>query len=82
MLLQINTPIPKDLPLDLPLPEWLLVGLLVFSFLLHILFINLMVGGSIITLWAQIKGLKNKESKNNETNCSTYCSYNPSNGNN
>lgn len=61
MLLQINTPIPKDLPLDLPLPEWLLVGLLVFSFLLHILFINLMVGGSIITLWAQIKGLKNKE---------------------
>lgn len=61
MLLQINTPVPKDLPLDLPLPEWLLVSLLVISFLLHIIFINLMVGGSIITLWAQIKGLKNKE---------------------
>jgi cytochrome c len=61
MLLQINTPIPKDIPLDLPLPEWLLVVLLVFSFLLHIIFIYLMVGGSIITLWAQIKGLKNKE---------------------
>ena len=61
MLLQINTPVPKDIPLDLPLPEWLLVTLLVFSFLLHIIFINLMVGGSIVTLWAQIKGLKNKE---------------------
>ncbi|HLT52739.1 MAG TPA: hypothetical protein VKZ97_02555, partial [Flavobacteriaceae bacterium] len=61
MLLQINTPIPKDLPLDLPLPEWLLVTLLIVSFLLHIIFINLMVGGSIVTLWAQIKGLKNKE---------------------
>ena len=61
MLLQINIPVPKDLPLDLPLPEWLLVILLVASFLLHIIFINLMVGGSIVTLWAQIKGLKNKE---------------------
>jgi len=61
MLLQINTPVPKDLPLDLPLPEWLLVTLLVISFLLHIIFINLMVGGSIVTLWAQIRGLKNKE---------------------
>jgi cytochrome c len=61
MLLQINTPVPKDLPLDLPLPEWLLVTLLIVSFLLHIIFINLMVGGSIVTLWAQVKGLKNKE---------------------
>lgn len=61
MLLQINTPVPKDIPLDLPLPEWLLVTLLIVSFLFHIIFINLMVGGSIVTLWAQIKGLKNKE---------------------
>ncbi len=61
MLLQINTPVPKDIPLDLPLPEWLLVTLLVVSFILHIIFINLMVGGSIVTLWAQLKGLKNKE---------------------
>lgn len=56
-----NTPLPKDIPLDLPLPEWLLVILLVVSFLAHILFVNLMVGGSIATLWAEIKGLKNKE---------------------
>ncbi|MTG98163.1 MULTISPECIES: c-type cytochrome [Myroides] len=56
-----NTPLPKDIPLDLPLPEWLLVILLVVSFLAHIVFVNLMVGGSIATLWAEIKGLKNKE---------------------
>ena len=37
MSLQINTPVPKDIPLDLPLPEWLLVTLLIFSFLLHII---------------------------------------------
>ncbi len=58
--LQSVTPVPKDLPLPLPLPEWLLVAILVVSFLVHILFVNLMVGGSILTLWSQIKGLKNK----------------------
>jgi cytochrome c len=47
---------PRDIPLPLPLPEWLLVFLLVFSFLLHILFVNLMLGGALIGLWAEIKG--------------------------
>lgn len=61
-LLQVSTtPVPRDLPLDLPLPEWLLVVLLVVSFLLHIIFVKLMVGGSIVTLWAEIKGLKNTD---------------------
>lgn len=60
MLLQIETPVPKDIPLPLPLPEWLLVTLLIVSFLVHIIFINLMVGGSLVTLWAQIRGLKDK----------------------
>lgn len=59
--LQNHTPVPKDIPLPLPLPEWLLVLLLVVSFLVHLLFVNLMVGGSLLTLWSQIKGLKNKE---------------------
>lgn len=59
--LQSVTPVPKDIPLPLPLPEWLLVLLLVVSFLVHLLFVNLMVGGSILTLWSQIRGLKNKE---------------------
>jgi cytochrome c len=60
-LLQIHTPVPKDIPLPLPLPEWLLVVFLVVSFLLHIIFIGMMVGGSIVTLWAEIKGLKEKK---------------------
>ncbi|MBO9732098.1 MAG: cytochrome c [Chitinophaga sp.] len=60
-LLQAATPVPRDIPLALPLPEWLLVVFLVLSFLLHIIFVNLMLGGSILTLWAQVKGLKNKE---------------------
>ena len=54
-------PVPKDIPLPLPLPEWLLIIILIFSFLLHILFINLMVGGSILTFWYEWKGLKNKD---------------------
>lgn len=57
-LLQI--PVPKDIPLALPLPYWLLVAILVFSFLLHILFVNLMIGGTLFTLWAQMLGRKNK----------------------
>ena len=61
MIFKISTPLPKDIPLEFPLPEWLLVTLLVVSFLAHIVFINLMLGGSILTLWAQIKGLKNKD---------------------
>jgi cytochrome c len=54
-------PVPKDIPLPLPLPEWLLVFILIFSFLLHILFINLMVGGGILTFWYEIHGTKNKD---------------------
>jgi cytochrome c len=54
-------PVPKDIPLPLPLPEWLLVFILVFSFLLHILFINLMIGGGVLTLWYEWRGRKNKE---------------------
>ncbi len=63
--LQINnTPVPRNIPLDLPLPEWLLIILLVFSFLLHIIFVNLMLGGSILSLWSQIKGLKDEDYHN------------------
>ncbi len=54
-------PVPKDIPLALPLPEWLLVFILILSFLLHILFINLMVGGSVLTFWYELKGTKNSD---------------------
>ncbi len=52
------TPIPRDIPLPLPAPEPLLVATLVLFFLLHILFVNLMVGGSLLTVVYQLKGLK------------------------
>jgi|GEM_PF-6802564 len=60
LILLSGTPVPRDIPLPLPLPEWLLVALLVVSFLLHILFVNLMLGGSVLTLWAEIKGMADK----------------------
>jgi cytochrome c len=63
LLLGVDIPVPKDIPLPLPLPEGVLVFLLIVSFLLHILFVNLMVGGSILTLWAEIKGTKNSKNK-------------------
>jgi len=64
ILLQVQqVPVPKDIPLPLPLPEWLLVFLLVVSFLVHILFINLMFGGTLLTLFFEILGYikKNEE---------------------
>lgn len=60
----LQIPVPKDIPLDMPLPEIVLVVLLIVSFLLHILFVNLMVGGSLLTMWYEIKGLRNKEYDN------------------
>lgn len=57
-------PVPKDIPLPMPLPEWLLVVILVFSFLLHILFINIMIGGGVLTFWYELKGKKNKDYDN------------------
>ena len=59
----LSIPVPGDIPLPLPLSEGVLVFLLVVSFLLHILFVNLMLGGSILTLWAEIKGTKNAKNK-------------------
>lgn len=61
MFLQVSTPVPRDIPLPLPLPEGILVVLLVVSFLLHIFFVALMIGGSIVTLWAELRGLRNKD---------------------
>lgn len=58
MELDQSVPIPHDIPLPLPAPEPLLVVLLVFSFLVHIIFVNLMFGGSILTLVFEWMGLK------------------------
>lgn len=62
LLLTVSSvPVPKELPLELPLPESLLVIILVVSFALHILFVNLMFGGTLLTLWAEWKGRKDPE---------------------
>jgi cytochrome c len=53
-----TTPIPRDIPLPLPANPYFLHTLLVFAFIAHILFVNLMVGGSILVLGFQIRGLK------------------------
>lgn len=57
----LQVPLPKDVPLALPAPEWFLVVVLVISFLIHLLFVNLMLGGSLLTLWSQLKGRSNPD---------------------
>ena len=51
-------PLPNDIPLPMPLDQVLGEALLVLSFLAHILFINLMIGGSVLTLACEIAGRK------------------------
>lgn len=57
----LTVPVPRDINLPMPLPHGVLVVLLVFSFLLHILFVNLMLGATLLTLWYQLRGLWNKK---------------------
>jgi cytochrome c len=61
LLFLANTPVPRDLTLPLPLPEGLLKTLLVFFFLIHILFVNLTVGGSLLVAIFEFLGFKNKK---------------------
>lgn len=60
ILLSTNT-IGKDVALPLPLPEWLLIVVLILMFLVHLLFINLMVGGTILSFIYEILGKKNRD---------------------
>lgn len=53
---ELTGPIPRDLTLPLPLSETALAVMLVGTFLLHILFVNLMVGGSLLTLYYEWRG--------------------------
>lgn len=53
-----NLPVPRDLPLPLPLPETLIAALLVVLFLVHILFVNLMVGGALLVAITEWRGLR------------------------
>ena len=51
-------PVPRDLPLPLPVPEWFLQFLIVPAFLLHLLFVNLTVGGALFSVIFEIVGLR------------------------
>lgn len=53
-------PVPRDMPLPLPAPEPLLVGVLVLFFLMHIVFVNLMVGGTLLGFWYELRGLRDR----------------------
>ena len=57
LLAQAQMPAPRDLPLPLPLPPDVLALLIVPLFLLHILFVNLTVGGAVLTVVFEIVGL-------------------------
>jgi len=52
-----GAPVPRDLELMLPLDGGILKIILVGLFLIHILFVNLMAGGSIFTVFFEILGL-------------------------
>ncbi len=58
---ELSAPVPHDLTLPLPLSRTALVVLLVATFLLHILFVNLMVGGSVLTLFFEWRGMRRRE---------------------
>lgn len=51
-----------DLPLPLPAPEILLKTMLVIFFILHIIFVEMMVGASVLCTYFEWKGLKEKNS--------------------
>ncbi|MBB6306952.1 cytochrome C [Xanthobacter tagetidis] len=55
-----TTPVPHDIPLPMPAPEPLLVAVLIVFFLMHIVFVNLMVGGALMSLYYELRGLKEK----------------------
>jgi cytochrome c len=54
-------PVPRAIPLPFPVAPLTLEVLIVFLFLLHIVFVNLMVGGSLLTLAFELLGRRKKE---------------------
>ena len=58
VIAQSQTPVPHDIPLPLPADRGLIVAVLIFMFLVHILFVNLMLGGTILTAFFQGRSIK------------------------
>lgn len=53
-----TVPVPHDLELPLPIPEWALKLWIVPLFLLHIFFVNLMIGGAVMGFINEVIGLR------------------------
>lgn len=53
----VDVPLPRDLPLPLPADRDLLAAGLVASFVAHLLFVNWTLGGALLTLWHEARGL-------------------------
>lgn len=56
-----SVPIPRDIPLPLPAGQVELEAAIVLLFLVHILFVNLMVGGSLLCVMYEIAGLRDRK---------------------
>lgn len=52
----MNPIIPAPVPIPLPAPPWLIQLLQVFTFVLHLVFMNLLVGGTIILAVSSYRG--------------------------
>jgi cytochrome c len=57
----VNTPIPRDIPLPMPVNATFAEILLVVAFIAHILFVNLMVGGTVLVLGLQLRGRRDPD---------------------
>jgi cytochrome c len=57
----MNWAVPNDIPLPLPAPFGVLVAALLISFALHIVFVNLMVGGSLLVVITEALGLRRRD---------------------
>jgi len=60
----MNPVIPAPVPVPLPAPAWLLVFLLVFTFVLHLLAMNFLLGGTLILTVSSFLG--RRDSKHRE----------------
>jgi cytochrome c len=57
----METVIPHDIPLPLPAPVPVLLAALLIFFALHILFVNLMLGGSLMVVFTETLGLRRRD---------------------
>ncbi len=62
-MLQLFSIIPKDIELVIPGNVGFFEFLIVFSFIAHILFVNITVGSSALAVFQEIKGIRKKDKK-------------------